>query len=93
MKTGILTKATEAKEKTEIAGITEEIQREILEEQLKSTRGNLTAEALETILTSKGTLSDETDILDRTLTTTKGGYEIAVRDIWDGTLSSTSGGG
>ena len=93
MKTGILTKATEAKEKTEIAGITEEIQREILEEQLKSTRGNLTAEALETILTSKGTLSDETDILDRTLTTTKGGYEIAVRDIWNGTFTGGASGG
>ena len=88
-----MTKANEAVEKTEMAGITEEIQREILEEQLKSTRGKLTAEALERILKSKGTLSDETDILDRKLTTTKGGYEIAVRDIWDGTLSSTSGGG
>ena len=90
---GILTKANEAKEKTEIASITEEIQREILEEQLKSTRGKLTAEALETILTSKGTLSTEENILDRTLTTTKGGYEIAVRDIWDGTLSSSTSGG
>ena len=87
-----MTKANEAVEKTEIAGITEEIQREILEEQLKSTRGKLTAEALERILKSKGTLSDETDILDRKLTTTKGNYKIPVRDIWNGTLSGSSSG-
>ena len=87
-----MTKANEAVEKTEMAGITEEIQREILEEQLKSTRGKLTAEALERILKSKGTLSDETDILDRKLTTTKGNYKIPVRDIWNGTLSGSSSG-
>ena len=89
---GILTRAADSKEKTEIADIKEELQRKILEEQITND-GDLTKTALETILKSKGTLSDETDILDRKLKTTKGNYEIPVRDIWNGTLSSTSGGG
>ena len=90
---GILTRAADSKEKTEISDIKEEIQRKILEEQIAN-EGDLTKAALETILTSKGTLSDETDILDRTLTTTKGSYEIPVRDIWNGTFTGgTSGGG
>ena len=90
---GILTRAADSKEKTEIADIKEELQRKILEEQITND-GDLTETALETILTSKGTLSDETDILDRKLKTTKGNYEIPVRDIWNGTFSGgTSGGG
>ena len=90
---GILTRAADSKEKTEIADIKEELQRKILEEQITND-GDLTETALETILTSKGTLSDETDILDRKLKTTKGNYEIPVRDIWNGTFTGgTSGGG
>ena len=92
VKTGILTRAADSKQKTEIADIKEEIQRKILEEQVAN-QGDLTETALETILTSKGTLSDETDILDRTLTTADGKYSIPVRNIWDGTLSGTSSGG
>ena len=89
---GILTRAADAKEKTEIADIKEELQRKILEEQITND-GDLTETELETILTSKGTLSDETDILDRTLTTTKGSYEIPVRDIWNGTFTGGASGG
>ena len=92
MKTGILTRAADSKEKTEIADIKEELQRKILEGQVANL-GNITEAELEAILTSKGTLSDETDILDRTLTTTKGSYEIPVRDIWNGTLSGSNLGG
>lgn len=92
MRTGILTRAADSKEKTEIADIKEEIQRKILEEQVAN-QGDLTETALETILTSKGRLSDETNILDRTLTTTDGKYSIPVREIWNGTLSGTSSGG
>lgn len=92
MKTGILTRAADSKEKTEIADIKEELQRKILEGQVANL-GNITEAELEAILTSKGTLSDETDILDRTLTTTKGSYEIPVRDIWNGTLSGSNSGG
>ena len=52
-----------------------------------------TAEELEQILTPKyGTLSNEENILDRTLTT-QDGYKIPVRDIWNGTLSGASTGG
>ena len=92
MRTGILTRAADSKEKTEIADIKEEIQRKILEEQVAN-QGDLTETALETILTSKGRLSGETNILDRTLTTTDGKYSIPVREIWNGTLSGTSSGG
>ena len=89
---GILTRAADSKEKTEIADIKEELQRKILEEQITND-GDLTETELETILTSKGTLSDETDILDRTLTTTKGSYEIPVRYIWNGTFTGGASGG
>ena len=52
-----------------------------------------TAKELEQILTPKyGTLSNEENILDRTLTT-QDGYKIPVRDIWNGTLSGASTGG
>ena len=87
-----MTRAADSKEKTEIADIKEELQRKILEEQITND-GDLTETELETILTSKGTLSDETDILDRTLTTTKGSYEIPVRDIWNGTFTGGASGG
>ena len=89
---GILTRASDSKEKTEIAEIKEEIQRKILEEQVAN-EGQISETTLESILLSKGTLSDETNILDRTLTTTKGNYEIPVRDVWNGTLSGSTGTG
>ncbi|MCI8443764.1 MAG: hypothetical protein HFJ37_01065 [Clostridia bacterium] len=83
---GILNQSSKAKTETEIASIKEEIQVEILKEQKKN-RGDIVEDRLKKILENYGILSNERKLLDRTLTTTKGNYQIKVSDIFDGTLA------
>ena len=83
---GILTNATKAKEESSKSQVIDEARVDILAKQTEKKGASITAGELEEILTPKyGTLSDEENILDRTLTT-KDGYQIPVRDIWNGTL-------
>ena len=90
---GILTNATKAKEDNTKAQVIDEAIVDILAKQTEKMGESPTAEELEQILTPKyGTLSNEENILDRTLTT-QDGYKIPVRDIWNGTLSGASTGG
>ena len=84
---GILSNATKAKEDNAKAQVIEEARVDILSKQTEKMGQSLTAEELESILTPKyGTLSNEENILDRTLTT-QDGYQIPVRDIWNGTVA------
>ena len=90
---GILTNATKAREDNAKTQVIEEARVDILAKQTEKMGESPTAGELEQILTPKyGTLSNEENVLDRTLTT-KDGYQIPVRDIWNGTLSGASTGG
>lgn len=81
---GLLNKAKEAKIATEIASIKEEIQTDILSEQAGN-NGNISDDTLTKILEKYGELSDEENLKDKTLTTTKGNHKIKVSDIFSGT--------
>ena len=81
---GILKRAEDAKAKTEIASIKEEIQIEILGKQMEG-NGNISDDSLKEILEKHGTLSEEENLIDKTLTTTKGSHKIKVSDIFNGT--------
>jgi len=89
---GILTRAGEAKESTEVEQIIEEARLDILAKQSTKLKDELTEEELEGILTPKyGTLSDEEEnILDKTLTTKNGKYQIPVLRIYNGTLKGAT---
>lgn len=82
---GILTRAKEAKERMEIATIKEQIQMDILAERLGN-NGKISEDRLKEILEKYGTLSDEENIEDKTLTTDNGNYEIKVSDILNGVI-------
>lgn len=89
----ILQKATDAKERTERAEIIENAQMDILGKQAEN-NGSLSEDELEEILTStnyntQGRLSNESSILDRTLTSKDGKYSIPVKEIFNGTLSKS----
>lgn len=86
---GLINKAKDAKIKTEIAGIKEEIQTDILGKQAEN-NGNISDDSLKKILEKYGTLSEEEKLTDKTLTTTKGSYEIKVSDIFNGTTVKDS---
>ena len=86
---GLINKAKDAKIKTEIASIKEEIQTNILGKQAES-NGNISDDSLKEILEKYGTLSEEEKLTDKTLTTTKGNYEIKVSDIFNGTTVKDS---
>ena len=86
---GLINKAKDAKIKTEIAGIKEEIQTDILGKQAEN-NGNISDDSLKEILEKYGTLSEEEKLTDKTLTTTKGSYEIKVSDIFNGTTVKDS---
>ncbi len=82
---GLLNRAKDAKIATEIASIKEEIQTDILGEQAGN-NGNISDDTLKVILEKYGVLSKEGEkLIDKTLTTTKGNYEIKVSDIFNGT--------
>ena len=86
---GLINKAKDAKIKTEIASIKEEIQTDILGKQAEN-NGNISDDSLKEILENYGVLSDEEKLTDKTLTTTKGSYEIKVSDIFNGTTIKDS---
>ncbi len=86
---GLINKANDAKIKTEIASIKEEIQTDILRKQAEN-NGNISDESLKEILKNYGTLSEEEKLTDKTLTTTKESYEIKVSDIFNGTTVKDS---
>ena len=86
---GLINKTKDAKIKTEIAGIKEEIQTDILGKQAEN-NGNISDDSLKEILEKYGTLSEEEKLTDKTLTTTKGNYEIKVSDIFNGTTVKDS---
>lgn len=83
---GLINKTKDAKIKTEIAGIKEEIQTDILGKQAEN-NGNISDDSLKEILEKYGTLSEEEKLTDKTLTTTKGNYKIKVSDIFNGTIA------
>ena len=92
---GILQKATQSKEKTERAEIIENAKLDILAKLSEKKGENLTASELEEILKStdystQGTLSSEENILERTLTSKDGKYEIPVSEIYYGDLTQES---
>ena len=86
---GLINRANDAKIKTEIASIKEEIQTDILGKQAEN-NGNISDDSLKEILENYGVLSDEEKLTDKTLTTTKGSYEIKVSDIFNGTTVKDS---
>ena len=86
---GILTKAKEARIKTEKAEIVEKIQTEILEKQAGN-NGDITEKQLNDILQNHGTVTGEGE--DKILTTIEKGYEIKVSDIFGKTTVGGSTG-
>ena len=89
---GILQRATQSKEKTERAEIIETAQMDVLGKQTEN-QGEISEKELKDILIKYGTLSeDEENILDKTLTTIKGSYEIAVSEIYNGELKPPKAG-
>ena len=95
----ILSRTTDAKERTERAEIIETAQMDILGKQAQN-HGSLSEEELTEILTSpdyntKGTLSDngEESVLQKTLTSSDGKYQILVSDIYNGSLTGANSGG
>ena len=86
---GILTRTKSSKKTSEIAGIKEEIKTEIIAEQAGN-EGNISESALKTILEKYGTINyDEDGKKIKSITTKKEGYEIAMKDIWDGNVRGT----
>ena len=82
---GIFNKAKYAKEQYEIATIKEEIQTEILAKQVGN-EGKISDSSLKVILEKYGTINYEEDgTTIKSITTTEGGYEISIADIWTGT--------
>lgn len=88
---GIATKARKSAEATEIGTIKEDIKLEVSEKYTENL-GILTEDEFVTILESYGTLSDEENVLDKTLTTdpdktdTSKSYEIKVSDFYNGSF-------
>ena len=78
---GLINKLKNAGIKTALADIKEEIQTDILEAQIVN-NGDISDDILENILEKYGTLSEEGQLIDKTLTTTKG--KIKVSDIYNG---------
>lgn len=82
---GLFSRAKEAKIKTQIAGIIEQIQIDIYDKQLEN-QGDMSDDTLKAILEKYGVLSKEGEkLIDKTLTTTKENYEIKVSDIFNAT--------
>ncbi len=91
---GILQKATDAKEYSERAEIVENAKLDILAKLSEKKGENITKAELEEILTSsnyktQGTLSNEENILERTLTSKDAKYQIPVSEIYNGNLETS----
>ena len=92
---GILTKANEAKDKTQIADVKEQVQMDILAEQMKADGGDLSEETLGSILGKyfEGFPKEEGELekglkdgLKLNSKSEYGGQEVDIRDIYDGDL-------
>ena len=89
---GIIKRAGDAKILTERAEIVENAKMDILGK-LTENSGEISEKELKDILIEYGALSeDEENILDKTLTTTKGNYEITVNEIYNGSLKTPNAG-
>lgn len=86
---GLINKANDAKIKTEIASIKEEIQTDILRKQAEN-NGNISEDSLKDILENYGTINYEEDKTIKSITTKEGNYEIKVSDIFNGTTVKDS---
>ena len=82
---GILNRAVSAREKMQRGEIIEDLQLKIYEKQSYN-NGEITESELIEILEEAGVLSNEENVLDKTLTTDKGNYDIKVSEIWNGEL-------
>ena len=80
---GILTNATEAKRKSEIGDIIDGARIDINEKQMGKLSPEITEEEFREILEKYGTIEGEGELLEQTLVT-ENGYEIPVKDIWEG---------
>lgn len=88
---GILTRASDAREQTEIANVIEQARTDILGIQADKKDGNITKEQLKTVL-DKYFDNVPDDYTTETVLTTKdeyGNYEIAVSEIYNGNLGET----
>ena len=83
---GILTRAGEAKTRTDEAQIIEEARMDILANQTSKMSGKINEKELKSILSKYGTLSTEESITDKKLTTTDGKYIIPVSKIYNGNV-------
>ena len=84
-----MTNATESKKQSEIGDVKDQARLDIVAKQTEKLGPEVTEEELRTILEEYGTLKGEGEILDQILVT-KSGYEIPVREIWGGPISSDS---
>lgn len=81
---GLFKTAKTAAREYEIASIKEQIMTDIYSKQAEN-MGNMSEDSLKKVLEKYGTLSEEENIMDKTLTTDKGNYEIKVSDLFNGT--------
>ena len=82
-----MTNATESKKQSEIGDVKDQARLDIVAKQTEKLGPEVTEEELRTILEEYGTLKGEGEILDQILMT-KNGYEIPVREIWGGPITS-----
>lgn len=82
-----MTNATESKKQSEIGDVKDQARLDIVAKQTEKLGPEVTEEELRIILEEYGTLKGEGEILDQILVT-KNGYEIPVREIWGGPISS-----
>ena len=84
---GVITKSKEASEKQEIAGMVEKIRLDIAAKETEKVQNNskLTKSEMEDILEKYGKINYEGTTI-KSITTTKGNYEILYKDIYTGTL-------
>ncbi len=80
MNNNLINRAEDVKMQTEIARIKEEIQTNILDKQVEN-KENVSDNILKEILEKYGALSEEDKLIDKTLITNKGSYEIKVSEI------------
>lgn len=83
---GLFQKAKIARVEADISEVIDNAKMDIMTKQIEKVDGSITEGELKTILEKYGDLSEEgeTSILDKKLTTDKGGHEIEVRRIYDG---------
>ena len=86
---GLFGRANDAKRESEIANIKEQIALDIYEKQLEPPVGSITEDQLKTILEKQGTIIYEEDGVTIKGITTDKGYEILLKDIYNGDTTET----